>query len=172
MIFIERPISEDAYGIQNVFFKTWLSTYPNTEIGITIEDITVWFKDALSEDSISKRILKIMNPQKGEIFFVAKDKTEVIGVCLAIIGEVNIQLQAIYVLPNFQNQGIGSMLWKKTMENLDSTKPIYVSVAEYNSNAISFYQKVGFVKTGKHYSRITMPVSGVSIPEIEMILLK
>ena len=77
-IIIDKPRKEDVRGIQDVFFKTWLSTYPNREVGITLGDIEEKFKNRHSENSIQKRILEIESNFENRIFLVAKDSEKVI----------------------------------------------------------------------------------------------
>ncbi len=38
-------VPEDGLGITNVFYKTWLATYPNKEKGVTVGDIEYSKKD-------------------------------------------------------------------------------------------------------------------------------
>lgn len=61
MINIQKPTKEDTKGIQRVFYDTWLSVYPNKEIGITEEDIKEKLKNAFFEKSIQKRVKDISN---------------------------------------------------------------------------------------------------------------
>ena len=52
------------------------------------------------------------------------------------------ELDDLYVLPGFQNQGIGSEIMKKCITQ--SRKPLYFYVFSRNTRAISFYQRFGF----------------------------
>ncbi len=172
MIKIQKPEREDIIGIQEVFYKTWISTYPNKEIGITREDIEDRFKNHFSEEIIKKRTEYYLNIPKNEQVLIAKDGPSVIGICRAIKNEEFNQLQAIYVLPDYQNKGIGMLLWNKIKEFLEDDKNIIVQVATYNDKAISFYKKLGFIDTGKRFAdeRFRMAISGALIPEMEMII--
>jgi GNAT superfamily N-acetyltransferase len=138
----------DAEGITTVYYKTWLATYPNKEIGITREDIEESYKDSFTEES-----------------------DRVVGVARMIRNENNNQLQTIYVLPEFQGKGIGKMLWAEAKSFCDPAKDIIVQVATYNQNAIEFYKKLGFVDTGKRWSDDKWKMkSGATIPEMELVL--
>ena len=172
MIIIKKPTKEDAHGVQEVFYKTWLATYPNKDAGILKEDIEEFYKSRNSEESIKKREEFFMNIPANELFLIAKDETKVVGVFVVVKKEEFNQLQAIYVLPEYQRKGIGMMFWKKAKEFFDKSKDIIVQVAIYNKQAISFYKKLGFIDTGKRFSdeKYKMPISGAVIPEIEMIL--
>lgn len=55
MIKIEKAIPEDAADIQRIFYETWLVTYPNAKLGITVEDIDERFKARISNEGIQRR---------------------------------------------------------------------------------------------------------------------
>lgn len=55
-ILITKPkIPEDIIQIQEVFYRTWLETYPNKEAGITRQDIEEYFKNCLDPETIQDR---------------------------------------------------------------------------------------------------------------------
>ena len=168
---ITTPLPADAEGIQTVLHKTWLSTYPNEEAGVTVEDITHYLKDAFSEETLQNVRGVIQNPTKNGLLLVAKNKNEVVGFC-RIKSDANIhQLKAIYVLPEYQRQGIGKMLWNHVRLCIDNTKDMIVQVATYNTNAITFYTTLGFKDTGKKIMNEHFKMqSGAIIPEIELHL--
>lgn len=62
---IVDPVPEDAEGTVNVYYKTWLDTYPNEELGITREDIENSYKDAFKLEEIDKLKDKIKNLDKN-----------------------------------------------------------------------------------------------------------
>lgn len=172
MVIITTPTKEDARGIQNVFYQTWLATYPNAELGITKEDIEESFKNAFTEKNLTELAERLTEPQEGGVVVVAKDGDRVVGICRAFIREKVNQLQAIYVLSEYQRQGVGARLWGEALKFLDKNKDTIVHVATYNTQAISFYKKLGFEDTGKRFTeeRHRMLVSGVLIPEMEMLI--
>ena len=174
MITIKKPTKEDVKGIQQVFYETWLETYPNKEAGVTIEDIEEKFKDRFSEKFIQKRTEAISNISKNQLFLIAKDENAVIGLCKAEKRESVNDLSAIYILPNYQGKGVGMMFWKKVKKFFGNKKDIIVHVATYNSQAINFYKKLGFIDTDKRFTdeKHRMPISGVFIPETELIIKK
>lgn len=104
---------------------------------------------------------------------VAKNDEKIVGVC-RIIKENNFnKLEAIYVLPDFQGRGIGKMFWAEALKFWDNEKKIIVQVATYNTNAIRFYERLGFVDHGKRFTdeNLRMPISGVFIPEMELVII-
>lgn len=164
---IVHATPEDAKGIGEVFYRTWLDTYPNKEVGITIDDIEDRYKNAFTEEFLAKRKRQLEHPNEGETLLLAKDEDKVIGVCRNTEYPLKNQLQAIYVLPEYQRKGIGKLFWDKAQEIFNPTKDIFVEVATYNTKAIEFYKKLGFVDTGRRFAEFTMK-SGAKIPEMEM----
>jgi ribosomal protein S18 acetylase RimI-like enzyme len=164
---------EDARGIAEVFYKTWLDTYPNEEAGITVDDIEDRYKDSFTEESLKKRAERIANPPKGENLIIAKEDGKVVGLCRAIQNPDNNQIQAIYVLPEYQGRGIGHLLWGEAQKLFAPGKDIVVRVATFNAKAIDFYRKLGFEDTGKRWEdeRFKMK-SGAVIVETEMVIKK
>ena len=118
---ITKAVPDDAYQIQDVYYKTWLATYPNKEYGITEDDVEHRFKDRHSPEIIESRKEKIKNLSDDSLFLVAKDKDKVVGVCRLIIEERN-RLGSIYVFPEYQGKGIGKMFWQKALDFFDPNK--------------------------------------------------
>lgn len=169
LIEITKATVEDAEGIMNVLYRTWLDTYPNEEIGITQEDVEYRFNDLPAR--VEKMKERIMNTPAKHVRLVAKDKEMVIGMTLLINDDLYNQLQMIYVLPEYQGKGVGQMLWNKIKGNFDLTKDTIVQVAIYNNKAINFYTKLGFIDTGKRWSDEKWKMkSGAVIPEMEMVI--
>lgn len=170
-IVITSATPEDVLGIQVVFYKTWIDTYPNEEAGITIADIEDRFKDYFTEDALAKRREGVINLPKGNIFFIAKEGKKVVGVCRVILHADKNQLQAIYVLPEYQGRGVGRLLWEEAQKQFDSSKDIIVQVVTYNTKAIGFYKKLGFEDNGRRFidERFKMK-SGNVMPEMEMVI--
>lgn len=162
---------EDARGIRDVQYKTWLVTYPNTSVGITKEDIEYFYRDRLTEDGIKKKEEQIKNQGSNEHTLVAKVAGRLVGFCDVVSYKDKNQLRAIYILPDFQARGIGRNLWTQALKLIDSNLDTIVHVATYNIQAIDFYKKLGFVDTGKRFlEERFMMKSGAIIPEMEMVI--
>lgn len=164
-------IPEDAKAITNVYYKTWLETYPNNQLGITRDDIEESYKDSFSEENIIKAEKRIQELPSNVKSLVAKVNGLIVGVATMVINKSNNQLKTIYVLPEYQGHGIGKKLWEEARRFCDPTKDIIVQVATYNKNTIEFYKKLGFVDTGKRFTddKFTFK-SGTKLPEMEMVI--
>jgi ribosomal protein S18 acetylase RimI-like enzyme len=169
---ISIAMSNDREQIGEVFDKVWLTTYPNKEYGITIDDILDHIEKRHQRIKESKED-RIKNPPKGETLLVAKDGEKVVGVCRVVVKEDRNQLQAIYVLQEYQGQGIGNMFWQEAQKYTDTKKDFYVELAVYNKGAIEFYKKLGFVDTGRRIQDEKLRMkSGSIISEMEMVIRK
>ena len=170
MIKVSKAISGDAAAIQEVYYRTWLETYPNVEAGITREDIEDRWKNRNDPERIERREREISSPEPGSILLLARDGEKIVGICRAITSGERNTLSSIYVLPEYQGQGIGNMLWREVMLHFDQVKDSEVSVATYNRGAIAFYQKLGFKDTGERFTEDRHRMkSGAAIPEMKMI---
>jgi len=166
---IDDATPADARNIQNVFYKAWLRTYPNEEAGVTVDDIEDRFKDSFSEERIQRLQNRIHWSPPNERFLVARVAGKAVAACRVIRNEDKNDLQAIYILPEYQGQGIGRQLWNEGKTFFDDTKDTFVEVAAYNQNAIDFYTKLGFEDTGKRFVDEKFRLkSGATIPQMEM----
>lgn len=170
-ITIETAQPDNTEEIQNVFYKTWLATYPDKVPGVTVDDVQEYYKEKLSKEGIEKSRKRIEDglTLQNQRFLVAKVDGKVAGVCLATIHEDKNQLNAIYVLPEFQGKGIGYKLWDEVLKFIDQTKDTIVQVVVHNANAIRFYERLGFEDTGKRWTDEKFKMkSGATFPEMEM----
>ncbi len=160
----------DALGIIKVFHDTWLATYPNKEHGVSLEDIEYYLKDDFSMKEIETLEQNIKDMPSNRKRLVAKIGNTIVGTCTAMKNEDYNHVRALYVLPEFQNNKIGVMLWNKADEFFDHTKDTIVQVAEYTEQAIHFYKKLGFIDTGKRIQDESERLqSGSIIIDMEMI---
>jgi ribosomal protein S18 acetylase RimI-like enzyme len=169
-ITIERARPEDAEGVFEVHYRTWLATYPNPKVGVTVDDVEARYADR-SPERMTKRRERLMQPPEGTTTLIAREGAKVVGVCDVVAKSDRNQIAMIYVLPEQQRKGIGNMLWEEGKKYVDMTKDTYVEVADYNEQAINFYKKLGFVPTGRTFTDENYRLkSGAIIPEMEMVL--
>jgi ribosomal protein S18 acetylase RimI-like enzyme len=169
---VARP--EDAEGVFEVQRRTWLATYPNTEAGITEEDIRLRVEGEHGElvtQKIERWRSAIETAGDKRAVFVVRDNQRVVGFVAPAIMDGQRRIGAIYVLPDTQDKGLGSKLLQAAIEWHGRDEDIYLHVASYNQNAIDFYKQNGFEETGKAISdEMAQLGNGKEIPEIEMVL--
>lgn len=168
-ISIQEAQPDDAPGIAEVQRITWLDAYPNDEHGIARSDIEERVKLWHTKESMERLLNSITQPEDGTLRLVAKDGDKVVGHCYVIKEEPYNKLQVLYVLPDYQGQGVGSLLAKQGMEWLGTERNITLEVVSYNTGAIAFYKKLGFEISGDAHSGVAELPSGKVMPELLMI---
>ncbi len=167
-ITISIATSEDAPGITNVRRETWLATYPNEKFGITRGDI----EEAINKRSFQEETKswedKIKNNSKSR-FWVAKYESKVIGFTSAFRKENTNNIGGFYILPQYQRKGIGKQLLRKVLDWVGVEKEIHLEVVEYNTKAINFYKKFGFIENGSIHTETAKLPNGKDMPEIDMV---
>lgn len=130
--------------IQKIATVTWPSTFENI---LSATQISYMLNLMYSENSLKEQMTK-----QNHIFLLAKRGIDFLGFSSYEINFKNslkTKIHKIYILPNAQGFGIGK-LFLNTIENTAiSSKNSFLSlnVNKYN-HAISFYEKIGFYKTG------------------------
>ncbi|WP_079526859.1 GNAT family N-acetyltransferase [Solibacillus isronensis] len=68
------------------------------------------------------------------------------------LGPDALEVERIYILSRFQKLGLGKVLINEAIKlaNEMNKNKIWLGVWEKNMNAIAFYEKAGFEKTGSH----------------------
>ena len=68
------------------------------------------------------------------------------------MGADSLEVERIYIRPAFKRRGLGKYLIDKAIEiaRAQGKQLIWLGVWEHNVNAIAFYEKMGFVRTGAH----------------------
>lgn len=160
---------EDIAEIREVEKTSWLATYPNEKLGITVIDIEERFDENTEEAKKKLEERKnSLNKDSSAHTWIAKDNDRIIGVCIATKEEKN-HIQTIYILPEFQGQGVGGKLMSVALDWLGSDKDVFVNSASYNEKALAFYRSFGFVESGEPVKPSVQFSSGASIPEIELV---
>lgn len=171
---VQFATPEDAAGIFDVQRQTWIDTYPNAEAGITEQDIRNRVEGEHGElvaDKIAWWRKGIETSGENRAIFVVRDEDKVVGFVAPGIMDDQRRIGAIYVLPEAQGKGLGRKLLDKAIDWHGRDEDIYLHVASYNDNAIGFYEKNGFEKTGRDIEDLDARQRGVvEIPEIEMVL--
>lgn len=157
----------DVAGIVDLRRATWLDTYPNENYGISRADIETKITSLSREEAIEREKNNLQNQDLKT--WVAKAGRKVVGWCIVRLGEERNKMGALYILPEYQRQGIGSLLMKPAMAFLGDQKDIWLGVVEYNHKAINFYKKYGFELTRNIQEDVTKLPSGKQMPEVEMV---
>lgn len=162
---------EDVEKIRAIARAAWIKLYPNEKFGITRGDIEAigWF----NPEQIEKRRKRILENTNFHAWVLKDKDNNVIGFCQATKEERQEhqgEIEAMYVVPEFQGKGFGKKLMDCALYWLGLDKDIILEVVSYNKNAIDFYKKCGFKETALLPSekRTQLP-SGKLIPRIVML---
>jgi len=171
---VHRATSSDAQEINQLYFDTWVKTYPNKDYGVSQKDLEEWLRPSLSEDSVKNNQEWLGNLPENVSVSVVRDKDKIVGFCYATKGDnsEHNKLRSIYVNTDYQGKGIGKALWDDANKFFDHSMPTDVQVVAYNEKAINFYKRLGFVENGNIITddedyRLK---NGVIIPQKNLIL--
>lgn len=166
-IVIQKAIPEDAEGIQFVQKETWLSTYPNPELGITRDDIEAKVNE-MQQGGV-ERVIKRIKEDKSSQTWVARKGSKVIGFIRVQKQDEENKIRAIYILPEYQGKGTGKKLMQKALDWLGDKKKITLEVVTYNESAINFYKSFAFTVQGKTTNEAAHLPNGKELPEMLMV---
>ncbi len=142
-IVVEVANKNDISGIINVEELTWVSSYPNSEIGITVDDVRARFNSEFKE----KRAVDILAEMasKKHTYRLVMFNGKIVAYSHFLKEESFGDLVELYVLPEYQGKGIGGALLRNGLSWFESEKPVRLEVATYNP-AIEIYEHYGFKK--------------------------
>ena len=148
---------EDLPGIQHVVRTTWDYAYRET----IPEEVRKGFVErAYSRASLERRI-------GDDVFLVAIVDEEILGFAdFRLASPDEVELAAIYVLPEAQGSGLGTRLLETGIRGFPSATKITLHVERENASARHFYERRGFV-VDRHHTEILL---GHELRLVEMTL--
>jgi ribosomal protein S18 acetylase RimI-like enzyme len=167
-VVVELPIQDDLPSILNVIRISWIGAHQNVELGITENDLVREHCHRFEGNAEGRWGEQITDPQAGIISMLARNSNgEVVGFCRAKEQDESNVITGVYVLPEVQGTGVGTLLLNNVIDKLNPLKPTILRVATYNSKAIAFYRKHGFKPTELR-ENFRMKYSDKRIPIMEM----
>ncbi|KZE36528.1 GNAT family acetyltransferase [Bhargavaea cecembensis] len=126
----------DIPAVRQVAAESWHDTYE----GIIPREIRECFlAAAYSPASLQRRL-------EQSILYVAEHEGSVVGFAnffrLPQTGDA--ELSAIYLLPFYQGQGLGTALLERGIGDLSDAGRLYITVERDNENGRQFYESRGF----------------------------
>lgn len=163
MISIEHANAKDVLEIKQVLSETWRATYNSFLSQATINKVTsVWH----NPDQLAAEI------QNPNIYFgVAKSRDgAIIGLTtVRKISDDTVVLSRLYILPQYQRQGIGRQLLQAGITAFSTIRTIRLEVEENNQSAYTFYHNHGFRETESKEERVEGEVIKVKVMEKQII---
>jgi GNAT superfamily N-acetyltransferase len=162
--------SSDVYDNWRIQRSCWLHNFPNFGLSITEHDILDWFDDSKESNKtkLKERAESVNKNPTIQHLWVAKDDEKIVGFAAAKKGERN-EVDAMFVLPEYQKRGIGGKLMNRILEWIGNDQEIYLNVVPNNINAVGFYKRYGFIETDKEVDSGVLFASGANLPNIEMV---
>lgn len=142
----------DLLLLQYISKETFSKTFADIN---TEENMSKYLNDSFSTEQLNKELSNELSQ-----FYFAKLNGDVIGYMKLNTGaaqkenptENALEIERIYVLPEFQGKKVGQLLYSKAIEIAEElgVAHIWLGVWEHNAKAIAFYTKNGFVQFSQH----------------------
>jgi ribosomal protein S18 acetylase RimI-like enzyme len=138
--------------LQKISIETFRDTF---ELQNTKENIDNYISKAFTKDKLATE----MDSQNSEFYFIYGNDT-IAGYLKINIGMSQtenmgndcLEVERIYIRKSYQKLGLGKLLLEKAQIRAKecNKNKIWLGVWEKNTNAISFYKKIGFVQKDSH----------------------
>lgn len=147
MITIRQAETSDIKQIQAIASAAWLATYKEL---YSLDFIHRFISRAYSQDQLLSSIERD-HLESQPLFLVAvKEDRQLIGYAhIQAEGDRTYELLRLYVHPEHQRSGAGSLLVREYLTTLTYMKAIFAWVERDNAIGKAFYEKKGFVPTEK-----------------------
>lgn len=149
----------DAGGIAKVHVDSWRTTYKNIIPEEFLENLSYQSREELWNNIIPKGIVFVAENDEGQIVGFSSGGKERSGEYKEFQGE----LSSIYILKEFQGQGIGKALVKSVTKELGksgmNTMLVFVLA---DNNSTLFYEAMG----GKVIDKIEVEIAGKKLNEL------
>lgn len=149
---VKKCTVEDLQILQKVSVETFRDTFQDQN---TEEDLYNYLEKAYNTEQLTSELLN----QQSEFYFVF-NRNDLAGYLKINIneaqsetkGEDALEIERIYILPQFKGKGLGKILIQQAVGRAQFHRKtnIWLGVWEHNQAALAFYKKLGFVQTGAH----------------------
>lgn len=135
---IYQAQASDIAKIKSIADQVWVNHYATI---ISQEQIDYMYPLMYSEASLAKQM------QDGHQFFIANLENQEVGFISIKREKDCIKIPKIYVSKAAHGKGIGRMLIEHIakLASQEGFNALELNVNRYNTNAIAFYKKVGFI---------------------------
>jgi len=144
--------TENLDALQTICRDTFYETFhdQNNEESMTVYLNTAFSSEKLTAELENKQSLFKLLYVDEELAGYLKINTD--EAQSELLGPDTLEVERIYILSRFQKLGLGKVLMDEAIKlaNEKNKNKIWLGVWEKNLNAIAFYEKAGFKKTGSH----------------------
>ncbi|HCD18942.1 N-acetyltransferase [Macrococcoides caseolyticum subsp. caseolyticum] len=143
---------EDKQALQHIAYQTFDETFRAQN---KKENIDHYLKTAFTDEKVER---ELSNPHSFFYFIFHEEqlagylKLNIKDAQTEPFDEHHLEIERIYILKQFQKHGLGQSLYQHALQKARalSCEHIWLGVWEKNTNAIDFYQKMGFMKVDQH----------------------
>lgn len=149
---IRKVTIDDLKQLEEIGQKTFIETYASFNSEENMKNYIV--------SNFSTEQLKVQLSDGGCEFYFVELSSSVIGYIKINFGpsqtdikdEKALEIERIYVLKEFQGNGIGKLFYDKALEIAKQKRLDYIWLGVWDKNlkAIKFYEKNGFMKFDEH----------------------
>ena len=144
MFFVRTASERDLAKVSALLAETWHATYDTLYGAEKVSELTAkWHSVAALKARLERRDAE---------FVVADDGNALAGMGYAAMAmdlPKTAMLHQLYVLPQFQGQGIGRDMFAELETCFPDASTMRLEVEPQNGNAIAFYAMLGFQKVGE-----------------------
>lgn len=140
-IVIRQSNLDDLDRYTTMMQQTYEDTYVDDSIGLTAERFSL----EIFTNDVTQSYLKakLINDEKQKAW-VACDGEDIVGaVTIQSKDDGTCEMSGFYVLPPYQGNGIGTLLWSRVLE-FTSGRQITLDTYTHNSKTIQLYKHWGF----------------------------
>lgn len=147
---IRLAVIADVEQMSHVVVSTWKVAYKGL--------ISQAYLNKLTTEMYNERFKRQLYAKKL-LFLVAEIQDTIVGMLQANIKNEIMQIDMLYVLPQYHQQGVGKALLNKVVSDYIGVEKVVLNVLDKNNAAKQFYKKQGFVSSGqKQQSQINAGV--------------
>lgn len=145
---IELPKVGDELALAPMHIKAWKETYVVPESGLTEEKVDELLQHLLTNTDFRKNTINeaLTNPNKVLYRVIKNAEGKIVGFFHCEKTDTTNEVEGIYLLNEAKGSGIGTKLMEEFFVWSDMDKPTHLEVFSFNSTAIDFYKKFGFVE--------------------------
>jgi len=138
-----RPArADDLPAVSALLGATWHATYDDVYGAERVADVTRRWH---AVEALAKGL-----DQPDACFLVAVETGRLVGTIAVVAGESGtLDLKRLYILPDAQGRGLGGRLLAAALAAFPGATGVRLEVEPANARAVSFYERQGFVATGR-----------------------
>ncbi len=148
---IELPQPGDEIALAPMHVQAWKESYVSEASGMTDADVDEMMVGRLKNTDYRRNtIIESLEKPDQVLYRVVKNaEGKIVGFLHGSKDSDFNRFDAIYLLNEAKGTGVGGKLMQEFLAWADKSKPSHLEVFSFNTHAIEYYERYGFVKTNK-----------------------